>query len=120
MFWNKKGANKNKCRHNPPLCCPLTKQVCPLDDKEFLNDLSVYVYKGRTPKAINLSPSDGSMNSDPMNTQIFRAAKAMIFFDEEMIDDFIRYDQTGKIKMTYRLCRQWRDMRIRWRTMCER
>ena len=105
-----------KCEFNSNLECPIKKK-CPLRDERFTGDLDLYLYKGRTPKALVITPTDGGMTNDPLNTQVHRAAKAMVFADDDMMMEYVRFDRSGLIQMTYRSCRQWRMMRLKWTRM---
>ena len=116
-----KDKKKGKaCLFKEQLACPLKKRSCPLFDSRFTEDLDLYLYKGRSPKGLWVSPTDGACNTDPFNTQIYRASKSMIFGDVDMYEDYIEYDRTGRIKMTQLKCLAWRQMRMKWARMTGR
>jgi hypothetical protein len=99
------------CAFNRHLKCPVKNGTCPFQDPGFTRDLEFFLYTNRTPRSPPLEPSKrGCFAHDE---DIFKALKAMVFGDD-FIQDYDILQKTGKIAMTYRLCRQWREVKAKW------
>ena len=109
-------GKNTQCDFNIQLKCHLKEWVCPLQDSDFIRDLELFLYSGRTPKSCALKTSKNSdFGHSSFFSDFFLARRAMVFGDD-FVEEYAVLDLKGKITMTKRKCRKWLGVRARWRT----
>jgi len=103
------------CDFNTRLKCPLKNGDCPLRDSDFIRDLELFLYSGRTPgSSFPDSSKNGSFGRDLFFSDFFLARRALVF-GHDFVEEYAALDLKGEIAMTKRKCRQWVNVRTRWR-----
>ena len=104
---------KNNCKFNGGLICPVHDWSCPLQDPLFTRDLERFLFTGRTAQSPGFESKIDISVQINKTAEVIRAAKIKIFSEEDLLNDYVK-SGTGKIQITARKCRKWRSMYRAW------
>ena len=110
------------CRWNFRLTCPIDIRKCPFENSRFLKDLEFFFTHVRTryEKVENntfymLGGQVVKFQQISFDVDCPKHAKYIMCFGGEYIFNAIsRYIRTGRIEMTKKNCRRWREVYRKW------
>ncbi len=107
-------VSRRLCDFRRNISCPATK--CPFHDDGYAENFRSYLYSGRTPQSASLSSSGAGFSVDFDQLHDVKANLALIYYDDDLIDAFIEFEEQGCLRNVSRdVCTKMIDSHKRWK-----